>query len=505
MDWHGEVNLADGKRVHARTVFVAFKEANAKYTPEFVAKQTGIPAKRIIETARDFFNLGGVCDDGWYSSRNGNDVEAYELMSLINLFTGQMDRKGGFIVTQGAGVGGPGVKKAGTKCTGPTGVTWEVKPGKPMDKLFYPEGIGTLWPALEAAKTGKPYPVRALIMTGCSMFHREANSARLIEGFKAMELIVSQGILPQESNDWADYVLPSTFFLENHEYLGVNYARDGWAHKSDAMIDPPEGVEARHDIWQFCEILRRIDPALAARLGYNEEIKDRAGWKKWFNEQLVDGAWKKFIANKNKAKPGEGDRIAKEVEEKGFALVNVKKYDQTPYKTPFTTPTGKGEIISFYAVYQPSAKNTSPMPEYQPTKAYTHPKADNEFIIASGKDSASCCGVTLFTYPTRFTGDRTIWMNPIDAARLGIKQGDTIELEGLDLPVKGRAQVTVTNRVIAGSLFAYGFSGGVRTKKLLPEYEWVREGVNTNWFATGKSQADCGNMSNNVTVRIKRV
>ena len=374
-----------------------------------------------------------------------------------------------------------------------------------MDKLFYPEGIGTLWPALEAAKTGKPYPVRARSMTGCSMFHREANSARLIEGFKAMELIVSQDILPQESNDWADYVLPSTFFLENHEYMGVNYARDGWAHKSDAMIDPPEGVEARHDIWQFCEILRRIDPALAARLGYNEETKDRAGWKKWFNEQLVDGAWKKFIANKNKAKPGEGDRIAKEVEEKGFALVNAKKYDQTPYKTPYTTPTAKGEIISFYAVYQPSAKNTSPMPEYQPTKAYTHPKADNEFIIASGKDSASCCGVTLFTYPTRFTGDRTIWMNPIDAARLGINQGDTIELEGLDLPVKGRAQVTVTNRVIAGSLFAYGFSGGVRTKKLLPEYEWVREGVNTNWFATGKSQADCGNMSNNVTVRIKRV
>lgn len=286
----------------------------------------------------------------------------------------------------------------------------------------------------------------------------------------------------------------------------MSYARDGWAHKSDALIDPPEGVEARHDIWQFCEILRRMDPALAARLGYNEEIKDRAGWKKWFDEKLIDGAWKKFIAGKNKAKPGEGDRIAAEVEEKGFALVAPKKYNQVPYKQPFTTPTGKGEIISFYAVYKESAKGISPMPEYIPTKAYTHPNANgNEFIIASGKDSASCCGVTLFTYPTRFTGDRTIWMNPIDAERLGIKTGDTIEIEGLDIPQKGRAQVTVTNRVIPGSLFAYGFSGGVRTKKLLPEYEWVREGVNTNWFATGVSQVACGNMSNNVTVRIKRV
>ena len=96
-------------------------------------------------------------------------------------------------------------------------------------------------------------------------------------------------------------------------------------------------------------------------------------------------------------------------------------------------------------------------------------------------------------------------MNPVDAERLAIKTGDTIEVEGIDNGVKGRAQVTVTNRVIPGSLFAYGFSGGVRTKKLLPEYEWVREGVNTNWFATGKSQVACGNMSNNVTVRIKRV
>ena len=39
------------------------------------------------------------------------------------------------------------------------------------------------------------------------MFHREPNSARLIEAFKSLELIISQDILPQESNDWADYVL----------------------------------------------------------------------------------------------------------------------------------------------------------------------------------------------------------------------------------------------------------------------------------------------------------
>lgn len=178
----------------------------------------------------------------------------------------------------------------------------------------------------------------------------------------------------------------------------------------------------------------------------------------------------------------------------------------TPYKTPFTSPTGKGEIISFYTIYNASAKGIQPLPEYYQTKCYTQPKPNsNEFIIASGKNAASCAGVSLFTYPTRYVGDRTLWINPIDAKRLGIANGDTVEVEGLDMPVKGRTKVTVTNRVMAGVLFSYGFSSGVRTKKLLPEYEWVREGINTQWFATGKSQVSCGNMSNNVSVRIKRV
>lgn len=85
----------------------------------------------------------------------------------------------------------------------------------------------------------------------------------------------------------------------------------------------------------------------------------------------------------------------------------------------------------------------------------------------------------MFTFPSKYTGDRTIWMNPVDAERLGIETGDMIECEGLDTGVRGVSAVTVTNRVMAGVLFSYGFSSGIRTKKLLPAYEWVREGLNT--------------------------
>ena len=385
-------------------------------------------------------------------------------------------------------------------------MTWEVAPGKPLDKLYFPEGIGTLSSTFEAMKTGKPYPVRAIIMTGCAMFHREPNSARLIEAFKSLELIVSQDLMPIESNDWADYVLPSTFFLENPEYLGVSYARDGWVQKSDSTVAPPEGVEARHDIWQLLEILRRMYPERAARAGYAAEIKTREEWLKWYNEGLLNKAWAKFIAGRNKAEPGEGDRIAREVEEKGFALVKAKAYETFPYRSPLMTPTGKAELVSFYVLGAATAKGIMALPEYAPTKSYTAPKpVSDEFVIVSGKNGASCSGLAMFTFPSKYTGDRTIWMNPVDAERLGIETGDMIECEGLDTGVRGVSAVTVTNRVMAGVLFSYGFSSGIRTKKLLPAYEWVREGLNTQWLAGGVSQVACGNVNNNVSVRVRRI
>ena len=502
-----DVTFLNGKVERVSTAFDAFRKVNDRYTPEETSKITGIPVDTLVETARDFFKLKGVCDDGWYSSRNANDVEAFGMMNVINLFTGRFDREGGLIATQGGGYGGaPGIKRKDGMCLGPTGVTWDPPKGKPLDKEYYPEGIGSFHSTFEAMKTGKPYPIRALFITGGAMFHREANSARLIEAFKALDLIVSQDLMPQESNDYADYVLPSTFFLENHEYLGVTYARDGYVQRSSAEIDPPEGVEARHDIWQFLEILRRAYPEYAARVGYTEEIKDRAGWKAWWDQGLVEAGWKKWIASKNAAKPGEGDRIQKDVDEKGWSLTIPKKYDNVSYRKPFPTPTGKAELLSFFIVQRPHCKGIRPIPEYVPVTAYTAPKPlSDEFVLVSGKDGVSGAGCTIFTWPTKYLGDRTFWMNPVDADRLGIKTGDTVEVEGLDNHVKGRVKITVTNRVRVGSLFVHGFAGGVRTKKLPENYAWVREGINSNWLTEGVSQVACGNMNNNTSVRVKRV
>ncbi|QDA53836.1 twin-arginine translocation signal domain-containing protein [Sutterella faecalis] len=506
LDYAGTVRTVDGRDLSVETAFVRFSKTAIAWTPEKASLTTGIPSETIVRIARAFFTEGGVCDDGWYASRNGNDSPAFALMSMINLFTGQIDQPGGFVVTQGGGFKGPAASQSGGKGKGPHGESWKNAEGKALDKVIYPEGSGTYSAIFSAIEEGKPYPIRAAFITGSTMFHREANSDRMAKAFRALELMVVQDIFPHEVIDYADYVLPSTFFLEGYEYGGVKWALNGNVQLSNAGIEPPEGCDAREEIWQFCEILRRAFPERAKeRLGYDHEMKTREEFKNWYRG-MMDSAWAKFIAKKNSEKPGEGDRIDADVKARGWSQVSAKKFGVYPQKKPFGTPTGKGEIISFLFAGKYEKKGASGLSNWVMPPAYTIPRPrSNEFYLVSGKDSASNSGVAMWTWPSKFLGDRTVWMNPVDAERLGIRTGDTVELTSLDTGVKGRTQVTVTNRVVAGSLFAHGFAGGVRTKRNLGAYEWTREGINSHWFCTGYREPVTGSLANNSTVRVERI
>ncbi len=505
IDYTGDVKLSDGSVVTVKSSFAVLKETASKYPCSRVSKITGIPEDDLITLADDFFRLKGTIDDGWYSAKNGNDSSAYALFCIANLLHGEFDQRGGFIVTQGGGFGGVKAGNSGDKGSGPHGEKWKLADGKRLDTRFYPEGSGTISAIYDAILKGDPYPVRAIFITGSTMFHREAHTPSLEKALKALELVVVQDIFPHEVVDYADYVLPSTYFLETKDYTGVKWARDGYVQINDGVLQPPEGNESRDEIWQFCEILRRAYPERAAeRLGYDKEIKTRAEFQKWYGD-MVDKAWKKFIAGKNSAKERDGDRIGREVAEHGYSLSATKKYGVIPYKKPFGTPTGKAEIVSFYVAEKYDGSLLSPVHDYAPPKAMKQPKPNSdEFYLVSGKDASGSSGTTVFTKPAQYLGDRTLWMNPVDAERLGVRNGAEVELTSLDSKEKGRVNVRITNRVMQGCLFSHAFQGDVRTKKLADAngYEWIREGLNTNRLCPGYKEPLVGSSTNNCTVKV---
>ena len=500
LTYDGDVTLTDGTSVPVTTVYALLAKEASAFTPGQASKVTGIAADEIVRIARDFANFKGVIDDGWYTSKNGNDVNNYRLFNILNAFVGNIDRKGGLVVTAGAGFKRPGVSDG----KGPDGQKWAMAKEKRIDKIVTPETSGNFWVALEAVLSGKPYPIRAVFCVGSTLFHRESNSARLQKALESLDLFVVQDVLPHEVCDWADYVLPATYYPERRETAGVKWALDGSAHLSEAVLTPPQGCEARHDVWILLEILRRAYPDRAKeRAGYTE-CKTAEEFAKWW-DAFDDRGIEAFIKAQEAKKPGAGEKIRRDFAERGWTTVKKKVYDEYPYKKPFATPTGKVELYGFKTFSKPGYDKVPAQCTYQTVPAWTAPKPQsNEFVLVSGKNCTSCSGLNLFAAPTRFTGDRTLWMNPTDARRLGVENRSEVWVEGVDVAYKAKVTVTVTKKVIAGSVFAFGFSGGVRTKTLVndPRFAFVKEGINSHWYAKGYAEPLTGGLANNAAVRI---
>jgi anaerobic selenocysteine-containing dehydrogenase len=193
------------------------------------------------------------------------------------------------------------------------------------------------------------------------------------------------------------------------------------------------------------------------------------------------------------------DDLKKALEEKGFVVLKKKSYGVRPYTTKLGTPTGKVEIYSITAL----RNKLDPLPDYR-EPLYTRPKAPDEFYLVNGKDNVVSSHFA-FTPNAKYLGDRTVWMNPKDAERLGVKDGDEVELEGIDNGFKARARVRVTNRVREGVLFTYAFLGGRRSLLITEQFAYLREGVNPAWFATGKIELVVGSAPTNSTVRVRRL
>ncbi len=501
LDYEGDVTTADGVRRRVRTCFSHLKEIAAQHAPAAAAKITGIPAEKIVRIARDYASFKGCVDDGWYTSKNGNDVSTYQLIDILNAMNGNIDRKGGLIVTAGAGFKKPDVAAG----KGPNGEKWTMSSAKRIDKIVTPETAGNFWVAMEAAVTGKPYPVRAAFIVGTTMFHREANSARLAKALKSLDLLVVQDLLPHEVCDYADFVLPATYYLERKETAGVKWARDGSVYVSDAGIRPPEGCDARHDVWIELEIVRRAFPERAERVGYRE-CRTADEFDAWFN-RFDDRGVEDFIKAQEAKKPGMGEKVRRDLKEKGWTTVNWKKYDVYPYQKPFGTPTGKVEIYGFKSFSKTGYEAIPPLAGFFAPRAYSQPKAANEFVLVSGKNCSASSGLAMFAMTAKMLGDRTLWMNPADAARLGIASGETVHVTGVDNPYEANVKVTVTKRVIAGSVFAFSYQGGVRTKHLITDkrFDFVKEGINSHWFATGYAEPLNGSLANNSCIRITRL
>jgi anaerobic selenocysteine-containing dehydrogenase len=486
LEWEGD---ASGIRV--KTAFLLLKDRAALYKPEDAEKICGVPAETIKRIAREFANAKGVIEDGWWSSKNANDSDAFRAALTLNALVGSVETPGGLYVKLGSKF--PASATAATdKVTTITGGTLPPITAKRIDTQKYPAVPHVFDAVLDAILEGKPYPVKALFIVGTEPFTRDVNTEKLKKALKALDLVVVIDVVPNDSVDWADYVLPDNIFLEREELAEVKWTPHAAIQLSHKALDPPQGVDARNGFWALMEIVRRTVPERAKAIGYTEEYADYHRF-----EEFEDYVKKKILESLSKAWNVPSGDIEKALNEKGFYIFKL----WVPKPGPGTLPTKSG-LIEIYSL-KALDYGDDPLPKWK-TPKYTLPSKPDEFYLVNGRDQYVSAHAA-WTWSVSSLVDRRVWMNPKDAERLGIKDGDIIELEGLDNGFKARARVKVTNRVREGVLFVYNRVGGRFSKLISGQYQVLREGINPNMFTLSWLEPLNGSTGLNSTVRVRRV
>ncbi|RIL08110.1 MAG: formate dehydrogenase [Proteobacteria bacterium] len=213
-----------------------------RYPPERVAGVTGVPAERVRALAaawRDAARAGGASvhmSTGANMGRQG--TLAYWLVHMLSFATGQLDRRGGNVLS----VGFYKSAKAGRRDFAESFADSEfgrVRRGALPGNLL-PHYIG------EAER-----PVRALFVVAGNPVLSIGGEAKLRAALEQLELLVCVDLYRNATGEYAHWLLPAADMYERADVnvTGLGLQHEPWVQWTDAVV-PPRG-ERREEWWIF--------------------------------------------------------------------------------------------------------------------------------------------------------------------------------------------------------------------------------------------------------------
>ena len=212
-------DLYDKEFVQKHTVgFDKLKEHVKQYPPEKVAEITWIPAEDIRRVARMFATaesaciVPGVCT----LDQHINGLQNGRVFAILQAVTGNVDIPGGWVNVLFPRLGSLHIKV-------------EEEPiGAGEHPLFYrlwgrQAPYGQTMYLADAILDEKPYPIKALIVTGGNPLITLPDSNRIKQALEKLDLLVVIDLFMTETARMADVVLPACSFMERSG-LGYVYA-----------------------------------------------------------------------------------------------------------------------------------------------------------------------------------------------------------------------------------------------------------------------------------------
>jgi anaerobic selenocysteine-containing dehydrogenase len=408
-------DLYDKEFVEKYTVgFDKLVEHVKQYSPETVEKVTHVPADdirriaRIFATAKPASIVQGVCA----LDQQVNGLQTNRAIAILQAVTGNIDVPGGWVAVSFPRLGSLHIKVD----EDPIGIA--------EHPLFYQlwgrqSPYGQTMYLADAILEEKPYPIKAMIVTGGNPAVTLPDANRIRQALEKLDLLMVIDLFMTETAEMADIVLPACSFMERS---GVGYI---YAVTSGIpyLLLRKKAIEPLWECWPdwkfWCELGRRM--------GYADLFP-------WQTDDEVVEYWLQPTGLTV-------EQLSEQNPEGAFFA--EKKYDLCR-KGEFKTPSNKIEIYSpTLAEY---GYDPLPVPIEPGLSQVGSPEPDMEYplILTTG---ARVLGYTHTQFrnvpPLRQAVPEPLAeIHPTTAQEYGIADGDMVAIETRKGEIKMRVRTT---------------------------------------------------------------
>ena len=438
------------------------------YTPDWAEQKTGVPKAVIRKLARDLAEYApkSFVHRGYHGALGTQYKNSFQLVravACVNGLLGNFNQRGGMFDPPKVKLGKLDSQKF-PKLPELEGVM--VDGSGDVDRYpITPVGLGLTHSIPELAIAGK---LKAGFVYHNNPLRTCPNPARVIEGYRKLDLLVSFDYVLSETASLAHYILPESYYLERDDVVHTNHCYD--SHQvaiRQAVIKP------LYDTKPMVVILIE----LAKSLGIGD----------YFNFTLDEY---------NRAALAPLGVTLERLKMEGVIDLGGKWEPGPPH---FKTPSGKLEFVSstLKDLNLPSA------PEWEDPLVTPDEGDIHSFRLIHGKQAHHTHAKTInqeYLKEISVLNDMTrVWIHPDKAKALGIKDGDCMTIS--NNVGKGRARALLTQGIHRDCIFLPS-SYGVYSKKLHTAFGY---GISYNDFLPTYFEPVLGHcMSNEIIVRVEK-
>jgi thiosulfate reductase/polysulfide reductase chain A len=380
--------------------FSGLKEYRAfveSHTPEWAEEETGIPAEEIVALAREISKDKPrvIFNYGYRGANHDNEICFRRSLIILNGLMGSIETKGGLYFKKGPKDAGYNAFKPLTEQKGLPKVDIQRFDGVGASKLPVCDpahGVGSMLPF--AILEEDPYPIKAAISNRWDPLLSIPDYNLNKRAFDKLDLIVTIDINFSEVAWYSDVILPESIYLERADSLMMANSLKPTIFMRKQCVPP------RYDTKPQWEIIK----SLAERMGVGQ----------WFPYESIEDIWNFQLQDM-------GIKL-EDFDAKGFVTLSDKAiFWDRKSDLRLKTVSGKFELISTLL----ENNGFSSCPSYEPVPA----PPEGAFRLTVGRCAVHTHVSTQNNpYLNELVPENVLWINTEEASKLGISNGQYVEV-----------------------------------------------------------------------------